>query len=188
MHLRNIVIKEDMSVHVAFLINLRHPLILSNTFGSRKPRQTLQVGHHNFKLFVAFALICAVFSGAVLFSLRQGKGDQLAARAAANAFYGRLQARDFEGARALLTRERQDVLSTQTLAKTWNQFEAKHGQLQKWELSDMPTVYGNRISIFPRFVEESRLLSGNKGKPGAGMLHLQPENGQWKVGRVSIVP
>lgn len=146
------------------------------------------MGNHNFKLFVAFVLICAVFSGAVLFSLSQAKGDQVAARAAANAFYSRLQARDFNGAHALLTRERQDVLTVQTLAKTWNGFEAKHGQLRKWEQSDMPTVYGNRISIFPRFVEESRLLSGTQGKPGAGMLRLQPENGQWKVGRVSIVP
>ena len=146
------------------------------------------MANHNFKLFIAFVLICAVFSGAVLFSLSQAKGDQIAARAAANAFYGRLQARDFQGARALMTRERQDVLSIQTLAKTWNQFEAKHGQLQKWEQADMPTVYGNRISLFPRYVEESRLLIGSQGKPGAGMLHLQPENGQWKVGRVSIVP
>lgn len=141
-----------------------------------------------FKLFLAFVAICAVFSGAVVFSLRQAKGDQIAARAAAGAFYGRLQARDFTGARSLLSRERQGVLSAESLRRTWAEFESKHGQLRSWQLAQTPTVYGNRVSIFPRYVEESRLLSGTKGKPGAGMLHLQPEDGQWKIGRLSIVP
>lgn len=143
---------------------------------------------HNLSLLAAFILICFVFSVAVLYSVRQARGDSAAAHRTAEAFYARLQKRDFEGARALLTRERQDVLSVPVLAKTWDAFEQKHGTLTKWELTQMPTVYGNRVSIFPRYVEESRLLSGTKGKPGAGMLHLQPEDGTWKVGRLSIVP
>lgn len=151
-------------------------------------RQTPEVARFNFKLFLAFLAICAVFSGAVTFSLRQAKGDQMAARAAANVFYTRLQARDFVGARELLSRERQDVLSADTLRRTWVKFEAKHGQLRSWELAQTPTVYGNRVSIFPRYVEETRLLGGTKGKAGAGMLHLQPEDGAWKIGRLSIVP
>lgn len=188
MDLRNVIIEKDMSLDIAFLINLRHRSIITNTFGSRQGRQTLGVARFNFKLFVAFIAICAVFSGAVVFSLRQAKGDQKAARAAASAFYTRLQARDFAGARELLSRERQDVLSAETLRKTWDGFEAKHGQLRSWELAQTPTVYGNRVSIFPRYVEESRLLNGTKGKAGAAMLHLQPEDGTWKIGRLSIVP
>ncbi len=146
------------------------------------------MSRHNLGLVIAFFLICVVFSGAVVYSVHQARGDQKAARATASEFYGRLARRDFNGARALLTRERQGVLSSDTLAKTWNQFESKHGTLQKWELAQTPTVYGNRVSIFPRYVEESRLLSGTKNQAGAGMLHLQPEDGEWKVGRVSIVP
>jgi hypothetical protein len=188
MHLRNIVIKKDVSIHIAFLVNLRHSFILSNTFGSCKPRQTERVARYNFQLFLAFVGICVVFCGAVAFSLGRAKSDQKASRLAAAAFYARLQAHDFEGARSLLSRERQSVLSAQTLAKTWAGFEAKHGRLQKWEIAQTPTVYGNRVSIFPRYVEESRLLSGTKGQAGAAMLHLQPEDGRWKIGRLSIVP
>lgn len=146
------------------------------------------MSRHNLGLVLSFFVICVAFSGAVVYSVHQARGDQKAARACASEFYARLARRDFSGARALLTRERQEVLSSETLAKTWNQFENKHGALQKWELAQTPTVYGNRVSIFPRYVEESRLLSGTKGRAGAGMLHLQPEDGQWKVGRVSIVP
>ncbi len=132
--------------------------------------------------------ICFVFCGAVVFSVRQARGDSARAHEAASAFYALMQHRDFAGARAMLSRERQGVLTTQTLAQTWDRFEAKHGTLTKWELARTPTVYGNRVSIFPRYVEESRLLSGTKGDPGAGLLQLRPEDGTWKVARVSIVP
>ena len=186
--LRHIIVEEDVRLNIALFINLRHLFILSNTFGSRKEGQTGEVARYNFKLFLAFVTICFVFWGAVAFSLSRARNDQRAARAAAAAFYARLSVRDFSGARAMLTRERQDALSEQTLERTWNGFEARHGQLRKWELASLPTVYGNRVSIFPRYVEEARLLSGTRGKPGAGMLHLQPEDGQWKVGRLSIVP
>lgn len=146
------------------------------------------MSRHNFGLVFAFLVICLVFSGAVWYSVRQARVDSVAGHLAADAFYARLQHRDFDGARAMLTLERQDALSSATLAKTWDKFEAKHGTLTKWELAHTPTIYGNRVSIFPRYVEESRLLSGTKGKPGAGLLHLQPEDGVWKVGRLSIVP
>ena len=153
MNLRNVIIKKNVSLDVAFFIDLRHHFIISNMFGSRRHRQPGVVTRFNVRLLGVFLLICLVFSGAVVFSVRQARGDQKAARAAASAFYGRLQVRDFEGARALLSRERQGVLSAQTLRKTWAQFEAKHGQLRSWEIAQTPTVYGNRVSIFPRYVE-----------------------------------
>ncbi len=146
------------------------------------------MARHNFGLFFAFLGICVVFSGAVLFSLARAKGDSFHAHRAAYAFYERLQKRDFDGARAMLSRERQGVLSSAILANTWTKFEQKHGSLVKWEVVATPTVYGNRVSIFPRYVEESRLLTGTNGPPGAGMLQLHVEEGVWKVARVSIVP
>ena len=152
-------------------------------------RRTLWcVARHNLGLFFAFVAICFVFSGAVLFSVARGKSDSAQAHLAASSFYALLQKRDFDGARAMLSRERQGVLSDAILAKTWDRFERKHGTLTRWELAHTPTIYGNRVSIFPRYVEESRLLSGTKGNPGAGMLQLQPEDGIWKVTRISIVP
>ena len=143
---------------------------------------------HNLWLLAAFVGICFVFSGAVVYSVRVARGDTGEAHRAAATFYARLQQRDFSGAQAMLTRERQSVISRATLANYMSRFEKKHGALSKAELADTPTVYGNRVSIFPRYVEESRLMTGTNGTSGAGMLHLQPEDGAWKIGRISIVP
>ncbi|BCM89254.1 hypothetical protein IAD21_01099 [Abditibacteriota bacterium] len=88
----------------------------------------------------------------------------------------------------MLTQERQEVISSATLAQYMSRFDKKHGPLVKTEIAETPTVYGNRVSIFPRYVEESRLMTGTQGTAGAGLLHLQPEDGEWKVGRISIVP
>jgi len=186
--LREQVAAQNADINISLLVDLGHRSILPNTFDLDNSRHTENVSRHNLGLVLAFLLICVVFSGAVAFSLAQARGDQKAARACAGEFYGRMARRDFVGARSLLTRERQGVLSSATLARTWDGFESKHGILRKWEIAQTPTVYGNRVSIFPRYVEESRLLSGTKGRAGAGMLHLQPEDGAWKVGRLSIVP
>ncbi len=124
----------------------------------------------------------------MVFSVRQAKVDTVAARQTALAFYGRLQKHDFDGAHSMLTRERQQVISGAILAQYMSRFERKHGALAKWEVAEMPTVYGHRVSIFPRYVEESRLMTGTNGTAGAGMLQLKPEDGEWKVSRLSIVP
>ena len=143
---------------------------------------------HNLWLFGAFVAICFVFSGAVVYSVRVARGDTVSAHQAAAQFYARLQNRDFNGAQSMLTRERQSAISRATLANYMSRFEKKHGPLVKAQLAETPTMYGNRVSIFPRYVEESRLMLGSNGTAGAGMLHLQPEDGTWKIGRISIVP
>lgn len=143
---------------------------------------------HNLSLLAAFVCICFLFSGAVVYSVRVARGDAGGARRAAVTFYARLQQRDFSGAQAMLTQERRGVISGATLANYMSRFEKKHGALVKAELAETPTAYGNRVSIFPRYVEESRLMTGTNGTSGAGLLHLQPEDGTWKIGRLSIVP
>ncbi|RYX86841.1 hypothetical protein EON83_01270 [bacterium] len=146
------------------------------------------MARHNLSLLAAFVSICFIFSGAVLYAVRQAKGDSVAAHQVGASFYTYLHRHDYEGARSLLTRERQLVISKATLAQYVNKFEKKHGSLVKWEVAQVPTMYGSRISIFPRYVEESRLMTGTNGTSGAGMLQIQPEDGQWKVARISIVP
>lgn len=143
---------------------------------------------HNLWLVATFICICFVFCGAVVYSVRIARGDTVAAHQAAAQFYAHLQQHDYEGAQSMLTRERRSVITRATIATYMARFEKKHGPLAKTQIAETPTVYGNRVSIFPRYVEESRLMTGTGGSNGAGMLHLQPEDGTWKIGRLSIVP
>lgn len=137
----------------------------------------------------AGAAIVLIFGALVLYAARVAPRMARDSHAALDAFYARCQQRDYAAARALCSRSLRSSLSEAQLARSWRDFEAKHGALQSWKVADDVSInaFGGSVCVFPPFVDYRHGVSGAKGSGTLIYIRMTPENGAWKVERFNVL-
>lgn len=137
----------------------------------------------------AFGLIALVFVALIGYTLRVAPQMSRDSSAALDSFYAKCRARDYNGARGLMSASLRDSITPAQLETQWTQFAAKNGPLNRWEAANKVsiTAFGGSVCVFPPFVEYRHAAFGQKGTGTLIYVRMVPENGAWKLERFNVL-
>ncbi len=140
-------------------------------------------------MIAAFGLIVLLFIGLIAYAIRVAPQMGRDSKVALDQFYARCRARDYKGARQMLSTRLQDSISEAQLGNEWAQFAAKNGNLARWEQADKVSIngFGGSVCVFPPFVEFRHGAFGSKGSGTLIYTRMVPENGDWKLERFNFL-
>lgn len=141
------------------------------------------------RMIAAFALIMVLFVGLVGYAARVAPRMGRDSAAALDGFYQRCRAKDYSGARAMMSSRLQDSNSEAQLRAEWTQFAARNGDFSRWELANKVSItgFGGSVCVFPPFVEFRHAAFGKKSTGTLTYARMVPENGSWKVERFNLL-
>ncbi len=141
------------------------------------------------RMAAAFGLIVVLFAGLIFYAARVAPRMGRDSALALNNFYEKCRAKDYDGARALMSSRLQDSNSEAQLNAEWSQFAARNGDFSRWELANKVSItgFGGSVCVFPPFVEFRHAAFGKLGTGTLTYVRMVPEDGSWKVERFNLL-
>ncbi len=141
------------------------------------------------RMTAGFGFIVVVFIGLVAYSVRVAPQMGRDSKKALDNFYVLCRARNYEGARQMLSPRLQESITTAQLKGEWAKFAVKNGPLSRWEQADKVSIngFGGSVCVFPPFVEFRHAAFGAKGTGTLIYVRMVPQNDGWKLERFNVL-
>ena len=139
-------------------------------------------------ILVGFSGLAAIYVGLVIYGLKAAPRMNWDSKIVLNEFYVRSRVGDYGQAHQLLSRNLKSSVSVKSLGQQWKAFERAHGPIKNWAPARGGTVGGGTINLWPRSVDFTHKVTGQKSGAGKVKVRMVPEGGTWRVGKLSIQP